>query len=62
MKEMTVQLDDAEVDELSHLARETRMSEQQLIQRLIDSALHTGGNAGVPRYARRLGPLVLPSS
>ena len=62
MKAMTIMLDDDEIDELSCQAREARMSEQQLIQQLIRSQLQTGRHGGVPRYARRVGPLVLPSS
>lgn len=60
MIEIAVPLDDAEVHKLSDLAREARMSEQELIRRTIEGLLLARRGPLVPRYARRLGPLTLP--
>lgn len=62
MTEMNVLLDDEEVARLARLAREAHMTEQQLVQQFVEGLLQNGRNSVVPRYARRLGPLVLPPS
>ncbi|HET9847339.1 MAG TPA: hypothetical protein VFR68_02135 [Candidatus Dormibacteraeota bacterium] len=59
MIEITIPLDEEEERELSSLAREARMSEQELIRRSIESLLLARRSPLVPRYARRLGPLTL---
>ena len=58
MIEIAVPLDDAEGRKLSELAKEAGISEPELIRRTIEGVLLARRGQAVPRYARRLGPLV----
>ena len=60
MVELAVPLDDADARKLSELAREARMSEQELIRRTVEELLLARRGPRVSRYARHLGPLAVP--
>ncbi|MFI5287763.1 MAG: hypothetical protein ACHQ4F_15815 [Candidatus Dormibacteria bacterium] len=60
MADITISLDDDLMSELAQVARDERTTEADLvregIERLLNSRL-TG--LGIPRFARRLGPLAI---
>jgi hypothetical protein len=61
MATITISLDDKLRSELADMAREAGTSEDELIRSSIKQLLEFHrGPAGIPRFARRLGPLALP--
>jgi predicted transcriptional regulator len=55
----TILLDDDQARRLAEMAKETRLSEEELLHRAVVEVLGTRGASAVPRYARRLGPLTI---
>jgi hypothetical protein len=56
---LTVSLDDDQMVELGELARESRVSENDVVREAIDRLLQAHRGPGTPRFARRLGPLAI---
>ena len=56
---LTVSLDDDEMVELGKLARESGVSENDVVREAIDRLLQSHRGPGTPRFARRLGPLAI---
>jgi len=56
---LTVSLDDDQMLELGKLARESGVSENDVVREAIDSLLQSHRAPGTPRFARRLGPLAI---
>ena len=59
MAKLTVSLDDAQMVELGKLARESGVSENDVVREAIDRLLQSHRGPGTPRFARRLGPLAI---
>ena len=59
MAELTISLDDDQMVELGKLAHESGVSENDVVREAIDRLLKTHRGPGTPRFARRLGPLVI---
>lgn len=45
--------------ELEEMARNAKTSESELVQRAIERLVQAHRGVGIPRFARRLGPMVL---
>jgi Ribbon-helix-helix protein, copG family len=56
---LTISLDDDQMLELGKLARESGVSENDVVREAIDRLLQSHRGPGTPRFARRLGPLVI---
>jgi len=56
---LTVSLDDDQMVELGKLARESGVSENDVVREAIDRLLQSHRGPGTPRFARRLGPLAI---
>jgi hypothetical protein len=56
---LTISLDDDQMVELGKLARESGVSENDVVREAIDRLLQSHRGPGTPRFARRLGPLVI---
>ena len=56
---LTVSLDDDEMVKLGKLARESGVSENDVVREAIDRLLQSHRGPGTPRFARRLGPLAI---
>jgi predicted transcriptional regulator len=60
MAKVAISLDDEAVRELALLAREARTSKEALVRQAIERLVLQSHHApAIPRYARRLGPLVI---
>ncbi|HEX9096402.1 MAG TPA: ribbon-helix-helix protein, CopG family [Candidatus Dormibacteraeota bacterium] len=59
MAKLTISLDDDQMLELGKLARESGVSENDVVREAIDRLLQSYRGPGTPRFARRLGPLVI---
>jgi hypothetical protein len=59
MAKLMVSLDDDQMVELGELARESKVSENDVVREAIDRLLQAHRGPGTPRFARRLGPLVI---
>ena len=44
---------------LAEVARETKMTEEELVQRAIAGVVEAHQGAGIPRFARRIGPIAI---
>jgi hypothetical protein len=61
MATMTITLDDELMAELAQVAHDERTTEADLVREGIERLLHSRlTGPGVPRFARRLGPLAIP--
>ena len=56
---VTIALSQPLMVELTQMARESGATEDELIQNAIMSLLQTRRGPGIPRFARRLGPIAL---
>lgn len=45
--------------ELEEMARNAKTSESELVQRAVERLVQANRDVGIPRFARRLGPMVL---
>jgi hypothetical protein len=62
MATISVSLDDGLMLELAQLARDEGTTEAELVREGIERLLHSRlQGPGIPRFARRLGPLALPA-
>ena len=59
MAKLTISLDDDQMVELGKLARESGVSENDVVREAIDRLLQSHRGPGTPRFARRLGPLAI---
>lgn len=62
MIRIAVSLEDEEVHGLASLAREAGMTEEELVREAIQGLLLSRRTPGIPRFARRLGPLAPPTT
>jgi|GEM_PF-5286653 metal-responsive CopG/Arc/MetJ family transcriptional regulator len=61
MAEITISLDDELMVELAHVAHEEGTTEAELVREGVERLLHSRlTGPSIPRFARRLGPLVIP--
>ena len=61
MAEITISLDDELMVELAQVAREEGTTEAELVREGVERLLHSRlTGPSIPRFARRLGPLVTP--
>jgi hypothetical protein len=61
MAEITISLDDDLMAELAQVAHDERTTEADLVREGIERLLHSRlTGPGIPRFARRLGPLAIP--
>ena len=60
MAEFVVSLGDDQLAELAQLAREARVTEEEIVREAIDRLLQSHRGPGTPPFARRLGPLAIP--
>ena len=59
--EITFSLDDDLMAELTQLAHDERTTEADLVREGVERLLHSRlTGPGIPRFARRLGPLAIP--
>ncbi len=58
MTKLAISLDDDVARELAELAREAHLSEEALAREAVENMLQAHHGPAVPRFARRLGPLV----
>jgi hypothetical protein len=56
---ITITLSGRLMRELAQRARETDITEEELVRRAINGLVQTPRAPGIPRFARRLGPLAL---
>lgn len=45
--------------ELEEMARNAKTSESELVQRAVERLVQAQPGVGIPRFARRLGPMVI---
>ena len=58
---ITISLDDDLMVKLTQLARDEQTTEADLVREGIERLLHSRlTGPGIPRFARRLGPLAIP--
>jgi metal-responsive CopG/Arc/MetJ family transcriptional regulator len=63
MAEITISLDDDLMAELAQVAHQERTTEADLVREGIERLLHSRlTGPGIPRFARRLGPLAIPEN
>ena len=58
MTKLAISLDDDLARELAELAREAQLSEEELAREAVENLLQAHHGPAIPRFARRLGPLV----
>lgn len=58
MTKIVISLDDDGVRKLAQLAREAQLSEEALVRETIERLVQSHAAPAIPRFARRLGPLV----
>ena len=59
MNRIAISLDDDLARELGQLAQEAQLSEEALVRETIESLVQSHHAPAPPRFARRLGPLVI---
>ena len=59
MTKIAISLDDEVARELAELAREAQLSEERLVREAVERLVQAQHGAAIPRFARRLGPLVI---
>jgi predicted transcriptional regulator len=59
MTKIAISLEDEVVRELAQLAREEQLSEDALVREAVERLVQSRHAPAVPRFARRVGPLVI---
>jgi hypothetical protein len=57
---ITIELSDELMREVAGLAREGQVTEEEVFHEAVGRLLQAHRGPGIPRFARRLGPLALP--
>jgi len=60
MTRIAISLEDEQVRGLAHMAHEAGMTEEELLREAVEQLLLSWRSPAIPRFARRLGPLVAP--
>ena len=59
MTKIAISLDDEVARRLAELAREAQLSEEGLVRDAVEHLVQAQHDPAIPRFARRLGPLVI---
>jgi hypothetical protein len=60
METITIALSERLIIELARMARDAKTTQEELVQKAIEGLVQAHRAPGIPRFARRLGPIALP--